>query len=100
MGGAVLSRPERDDLSFAMKCSAVCINGEWSDVFKNPITDHGKTSKKGILASVVYNGKYTTIKQADLIDPRTNKLEVVFENGEVIRHENWNDVKKRAALII
>jgi len=100
MGGALLSRPERDDLSFAMNCSAVCINGEWSDVFKNPITDHGKTSKKGILASVVYNGKYTTIKQADLIDPRTNKLEVVFENGEVIRHENWNDVKKRAALII
>jgi nicotinamide phosphoribosyltransferase len=97
MGGALLSRPERDDLGFAMKCSAICINGVWSDVFKDPITDHGKTSKKGILASVIHEGEYMTIKRDDLIDPRCNKLETVFMDGNITRNENWVDIKTRAS---
>jgi nicotinamide phosphoribosyltransferase len=47
MGGQLLQAVDRDTLSFAMKCSAIQKDGEWHDVFKNPITDFGKRSKKG-----------------------------------------------------
>lgn len=47
MGAELLAKPQRDDQKFAMKASAACINGEWRDVYKDPITDQGKKSKKG-----------------------------------------------------
>jgi nicotinamide phosphoribosyltransferase len=47
MGGALLQQLDRDTQKWAMKCSSACVNGEWIDVFKDPITDSGKASKKG-----------------------------------------------------
>ena len=47
MGGALLQIVDRDTLQFAMKASSACINGEWVDVYKDPIGDSGKRSKKG-----------------------------------------------------
>lgn len=49
MGGALLQRLDRDTQKFAMKCSAAYINKKWVEVFKDPITDSGKRSKKGLL---------------------------------------------------
>jgi nicotinamide phosphoribosyltransferase len=50
-GGALLQQVNRDTLKFAMKCSAARVNGEWRDVYKDPVTDTGKKSKRGMLAS-------------------------------------------------
>ena len=47
MGGALLQKLDRDTLGFAMKQSAVCRSGVWYDTYKDPITDVGKSSKKG-----------------------------------------------------
>lgn len=49
MGGGLLQMVNRDTYKFAMKCSAAKINGEWVDVYKQPVTDGGKVSKKGRL---------------------------------------------------
>lgn len=46
-GGALLQQLNRDTCKFAMKCSAICVNGEWRDVYKDPIGDSGKKSKRG-----------------------------------------------------
>lgn len=48
-GGALLQIVNRDDQKFAMKCSAICIDGQWIPVQKDPITDPGKKSKTGLL---------------------------------------------------
>jgi len=48
-GGALLQTVNRDDQRFAMKCSAVKVNGAWLDVFKDPAGDAGKRSKAGRL---------------------------------------------------
>jgi nicotinamide phosphoribosyltransferase len=49
MGGGLLQKVNRDDLSFAMKTNAASYDGtEWFDVVKDPITDPGKKSKGGI----------------------------------------------------
>jgi nicotinamide phosphoribosyltransferase len=46
MGGGLLQAVGRDDFRFAMKASAICVDGEWRDVYKDPITDVGKRSKE------------------------------------------------------
>ncbi len=46
-GGDLMQNINRDTCKFAIKCSAIKVNGEWRDVFKDPITDKGKTSLRG-----------------------------------------------------
>jgi len=100
MGGALLQASDRDTMSFAMKCSAICINGEWQDVFKDPITDSGKRSKRGSLALVMRDGKYQTVRQdeltGDLRYPGVNRLETVFLDGVVLATPSWTDVTAKA----
>jgi nicotinamide phosphoribosyltransferase len=51
MGGALLQHCNRDTFKYAMKASAAKVDGVWRDVFKDPVTDNGKRSKRGILSS-------------------------------------------------
>ncbi len=46
-GGGLLQQLNRDTLRFAFKCAAVVVDGQEREVFKNPVTDHGKRSKSG-----------------------------------------------------
>jgi nicotinamide phosphoribosyltransferase len=46
-GGDLMQNVSRDTLKFVMKCSAIKVNGEWRDVYKDPITDSGKKSIRG-----------------------------------------------------
>jgi nicotinamide phosphoribosyltransferase len=100
MGGALLQKPNRDTMGFAIKASAAQIDGKWTDVFKDPVTDTGKRSKKGRLALIVRDGKYTTIREDELVGnmnyPGVNKLRVVLENGKIMYEEVWADVVARA----
>src|SRR6056297_98334 len=66
MGGALLQASDRDTMGFAMKASAIRINGKWTDVYKDPITDSGKRSKRGRLALVVNDGEYQTVREDEL----------------------------------
>lgn len=47
MGGGLLQQVNRDNLGFAMKTTAAVVNGSFREVFKDPITDPGKMSKRG-----------------------------------------------------
>lgn len=63
-GGALLQQVNRDTLEFAMKCSAAHINGEWVDVYKDPVTSPGKKSKKGMMMLVIdADGNFSTIRE-------------------------------------
>jgi len=48
-GGALLQKVNRDTFKCAFKCAEITVNGTARDVFKDPITDKGKASKKGRL---------------------------------------------------
>ena len=99
MGGGLLQQVDRDTMKFAMKCSAAKVDGEWIDVYKDPVTDHGKKSKRGRLrVNELTDGSY----ECDMLhNPphdrvfNTGVMEVVFHNGQIIRHENFDDIKKR-----
>ena len=96
-GGALLQIVNRDDQKFAMKCSAACINGKWVNVYKDPITDAGKRSKKGVLKLVKTEGHYETVRDDDP-DYRNheNLLKTVFLDGEIVKYQSWDDVRKNA----
>jgi nicotinamide phosphoribosyltransferase len=95
MGGELLQKVDRDTMQFAMKASAIHINGQWQDVYKQPVTDTGKRSKRGRLALTTdTQGKYQTIRESELEDS-DNKLEVVFRDGRLLRDEHFDNIRKR-----
>jgi nicotinamide phosphoribosyltransferase len=99
MGGALLQHMNRDTQKFAMKASAAKVNGKWRDVFKDPVTDFGKRSKKGRL-ELFYNhinGAYTTAREnEDHVHFRM--LETVYENGKLIRDQSLTEIRDIAKL--
>ncbi len=91
-GGGLLQQVNRDTLKFAMKCSAACIDGTWVDVYKDPITDKGKRSKRGRLDLFKdENGELFSGRE----DWMPSQLRTVFKNGELLIDEDWNTIRAR-----
>jgi len=96
MGGELLQKINRDTQKFAMKVSAICINGEWRDVYKDPITDQEKRSKKGRLALIKENGIFKTVLKNQLV--ADNQLKTVFKDGKLLIDLTLDQVRKNAAI--
>lgn len=107
MGGALLQKVDRDSLKFAFKCSAIRIGDVWKDVYKDPVTDSNKRSKRGrldLVKTVDADGKiiYETIR-TDQLDRHSatvaTAMRTVFENGELYPRadERLEDVRTRAS---
>jgi nicotinamide phosphoribosyltransferase len=91
-GGALLQAVDRDTMKFAMKCSAAKVLGEWVPVYKDPITDPGKQSKRGRV--VLYKndrGYYSGVE-----DWPKNELITVFRDGVITREYTFEEVRANA----
>lgn len=108
-GGALLQIVNRDDQKFAMKCSAALVDGVWVDVFKDPVTDKGKQSKKGKLKlgktlieqredGTQVNHYFTVQANEPDFDKIVDVLEVVFENGVLFRDMTFDEVRANAKI--
>lgn len=96
MGGELLQKSNRDTMQFAMKASAAKVDGQWRDVFKDPVTDHGKRSKKGRLAVIrAASGELKTIRVQDL-GAEKNLMVPVFKNGKLLQEYNFDEIRERA----
>jgi len=96
-GGALLQRLDRDTQKCAFKCSLARINGKEVNVFKDPITDPGKQSKKGHLTlEKKADGSYVTHTEGKGC-PVTNVLVEVFRDGQLLKDWTLDEVKKRNA---
>jgi nicotinamide phosphoribosyltransferase len=100
MGGALLQQLDRDTQKFAMKCSAAEVNGEWVDVFKDPITDRVKASKKGrIQLWTNSGGEFASSVTAPTgwtdkgIGGWTPALVEVFRDGKLIKEYTFDEVR-------
>ena len=97
MGGGLLQDVNRDTHKFAIKCCAAKLSGQWYDVMKDPITDPGKVSKLGKQAVYLNdNGKFVSVHESLLLEDKEDLLEVVFENGEIVKHWTWQEIKANA----
>lgn len=96
-GGALLQIVNRDDQKFAMKCSAARVNGEWIDVYKDPVTDTGKRSKKGKLELMWQMGKFLTINQDQQhVFLGTPMLKERYRDGVQITNITFDEVRRNA----
>lgn len=96
-GGGLLQKLDRDTLKFAYKASSVQIEGDWQDVFKDPVTDPGKASKRGRLMLVKRGSEYITMTEE--VGKPTGSEDVlvpVFENGRLLREYTLEEVRNRA----
>lgn len=101
IGGSLLQKVNRDTLKFAYKCSAIVTDGNLREVYKQPITDAGKNSKRGRLDLILKDGKYETVKieNVETIATENSALQTVFENGELLIDDNLDEIRKRANIL-
>lgn len=91
-GGALLQKMDRDTQKFAFKCSSIRVDDEWFDVYKDPVTDSGKQSKRGQLGLYRWNDNYYTDEKGlpgDLLRP-------IFCNGELLQDDSFDEIRKRS----
>lgn len=97
MGGGLLQQVNRDTMSWAMKASAISVNGTWKDIYKDPVTSHSKRSKKGRLALIKdSSGKMKTIKAEDLSADTDNLLRDVYVDGKLLIEDSLTTIRERA----
>lgn len=94
MGGGLLQMVNRDTGKYAYKAAAGLLNGDWIDMFKSPLTDPGKRSLRGHLATVRdgFGGPLVTVR-----GPRPDDmLKPVFCNGKILKDFTWDEVRANA----
>ena len=94
-GGALLQKLNRDTLKFAFKNSSVIVDGKPRDVFKNPVTDKGKQSKRGRLRLIKSNGFYHTVREEDAPESE-DCLHEVFCDGVIKKEWTFAEVRANA----
>lgn len=84
MGGGLLQQQDRDWFKCAIKNSWMVIDGNGVNVYKNPITDPGKTSKKGRMTLMRrHDGSYYTV--TELTDEQYANPEKFFEGVDALK---------------
>jgi nicotinamide phosphoribosyltransferase len=98
MGGALLQQLNRDTQRFAFKASHVVVNGEGRDVYKQPVTDSGKTSKRGKF-SLIHggDGSIQTVPYSNYYGEE-DMLRVVLENGVSYNNSTLAEIRAKASL--
>lgn len=93
MGGGLLQKVDRDTLKWAMKASAIKIDGAWHDIYKDPVTDPGKVTKKGRLSLIRDAEGWRTVPAAEA---RDNRLVPVYRDGKLLSETTFDAVRARA----
>jgi nicotinamide phosphoribosyltransferase len=96
--GGILRGHSRDTMGFAIKATYVIVNGEERAIMKDPITDHGKKSLKGLMIlERDSNGSYVTTDEVSSNREKTGLLVPVFRDGKILREYEWDEVLANVA---
>ncbi len=96
-GGGLLQQVNRDTQKFAFKCSSITINNEEKDVWKQPITDSGKNSKRGRLRLLNEKFGWQTVRANEWREG-TDQLIEVFRDGQILHYPLFNEIRERAKI--
>lgn len=108
-GGGLLQKMNRDTLKFAFKCSAIAVGDVEYPVYKEPVTDSGKNSKRGRLKLVKVEGAHgsTYATRQSFNDQgeyqitwntKVDELQRVFLNGGIENAPKLSDIRERAKI--
>jgi len=92
----------RDTCGLAIKATAIANKiGEqtkWKAVFKDPKTDNsGKKSHKGFIKIEKIDNEFIVHENVSLEESETGELEPIYENGKILRHQSYADVRAELA---
>lgn len=97
----------RDSLGFAMKATYNVCDGKERLLFKDPKTDSGKRSPRGMLH--VYRDEYGNYITTDglfedtlaaLNEQHPNELKPLFQDGKLLRETSLEEIRERAKLTL
>uniref|UniRef100_A0A9J8BWY8 Nicotinamide phosphoribosyltransferase n=1 Tax=Cyprinus carpio carpio TaxID=630221 RepID=A0A9J8BWY8_CYPCA len=97
-GSALLQKINRDTLNCAFKCSYVETNGKGMDVYKQPVTDPSKGSKRGRLCLRRNSDGFIETVERGAGKPHEDMLVTVFENGAILQEYTLDEIRKAAQL--
>ncbi len=83
---------DRDTLRFAIKCSSATIGGKETDVYKDPVTDTSKKSKRGRVTTII-TPEEILVPGYDNEMPIT--LEVAFHNGRIYSETSLDGIRNK-----
>lgn len=95
IGGLLLQNHNRDEFGFAFKATRIIKNGQPCEIYKDPITDPGKKSKKGLMYLIKENSTYKTYDQCTEEQEKTGLLETVFLNGKIMKEYTLSEIRQR-----
>lgn len=100
MGGALLQKHNRDSLKVAYKESFTINDRGEVDVYKDPITDPGKASKKGRLDLILNdNNEYETVRIPKGMEQHPQSvLQTYYKDGLILVDDNFQAIRDRAKL--
>lgn len=93
MGGALLQKMDRDTQNMAFKCSSIVTRGLQHDVYKRPVTDLKKLSKRGRFKLILKGGQFRTASE---YESGEDLLETVFYNGDIKRLSSFESIREKA----
>ncbi|KMT66285.1 nicotinate phosphoribosyltransferase [Catenovulum maritimum] len=83
----------RDTHGSAVKATSVVKNNQRLAIFKDPKTDTKKKSAKGLLKIERVNGELTLFDNVSEQEEQAGLLEVVFENGQLLKETTLADIR-------
>lgn len=106
IGGLLLQQHNRDDLGFAFKATYAEINGVATELYKDPITDPGKKSHKGLMTLVCDESnfgsgvtkRYRTVDQCTEAEEKQGELVTVFKDGKTVKEYTLAEIRERAKV--
>lgn len=102
-GGGLTHEHGRDTFSFCQKATAMKVVDTWIDLFKDPITDQGKRSHRGLVTTYcdTFNNTYftelenVTFSHLPHLDkyPILEAMKVIFVDGVLCNQQSFDDVR-------
>merc|ERR1739848_588838 len=100
-----MGKLHRDTLKCAFKCSSATIgvggDSKQVAIFKDPITDPGKKSKKGRLKLQRKGESFVTICEGKEGEEHVeDELREVFRDGKLVVDDPFEEIRRRAELLV
>lgn len=84
----------RDSLGFAIKATYCVVNGRTIEIHKDPKTDAGKKSAKGLLRVDKVGEDYVLRDCVSWEEEAGGELNIVFENGVIVRDTSLVEIRE------
>jgi len=94
VGSYTYQHTTRDSFGCAIKATAGIVNGEFRELYKDPVTDDGtKKSARGLIRVEKEGADFVLYDQQTSVQELGGALEPVFFNGKLVREQTLDQIR-------